>query len=102
MTDFIWHWNVFFAVVLALLAITLVLLGILTAYFGSGKSRAVGAVLLIVGLVIGLITIFTKSYIGLSNGILESVVVPTFFYVIASVVGMAIGLLVFLGAIMKT
>ncbi len=102
MTDFVWQWNVFFAVVLALLAITLVLLGILTAYFGSGKSRAVGVVLLIVGLVIGLITIFTKSYIGLSSGILESVIVPTFFYVIASVVGLAIGLLVFLGAIMKT
>jgi hypothetical protein len=102
MTAFIWQWDVFFGVVLALLAITLVVLGILTAYFGSGKSRAVGVVLLVVGLVVGIITIFTKNLIGLNSGILQTIVIPTFFYVIASVVGVAIGLLIFLGAIMKT
>ncbi len=103
MVDFSWQWNVFFAVVLALLAISLVILGILTAYFGSGKSRMVGGILLVVGLVIGLLTIFTSRILfHLSNGVLQGVVVPTFFYVIASVIGVAIGLLVFLGAIMKT
>lgn len=98
-----WNWDQFFAIILALLAISLVILGVLTAYFGSGKSRAVGVVLLVVGLVVGLITIFTaRPLLHLNNGVLQSVVYPTFFYVAASVIGVVIGLLVFLGAIMKT
>ena len=102
-TDFSWQWNVFFAILLALLAISLVILGILTAYFGSGKSRAVGTILLVIGLVVGLVTIFTAHDVfKLTNGILQEVVIPTFFYVIAAVIGVVIGLLIFLGAIMKT
>ena len=102
-TDFSWQWNVFFAILFALLAISLVILGILTAYFGSGKSRAVGSILLVVGLIVGLVTIFTAHDVfKLTNGILQEVVIPTFFYVIAAVIGVVIGLLIFLGAIMKT
>ena len=102
-TGFSWQWNVFFAILLALLAISLVILGILTAYFGSGKSRAVGSILLVVGLIVGLVTIFTAHDVfKLTNGILQEVVIPTFFYVIAAVIGVVIGLLIFLGAIMKT
>lgn len=98
-----WNWDQFFALILTLLAISLVILGVLTAYFGSGKSRAVGVVLLVVGFVVGIITIFAaRPVFHLDSGVLQSIVYPTFFYVAASVIGVVIGLLIFLGAIMKT
>ena len=34
-------------------AIASIIAGIFTAYFGSGKSRAVGAILIIIGLIVG-------------------------------------------------
>lgn len=98
-----WDWNIYIAVILALIAISLVILGIMTAYFGSGKSRAVGIVLLIVGFIVGILTILAgRSFLHLSGGVFNSLIIPTFFYISASVIGVAIGLLIFLGAIMKT
>lgn len=98
-----WNWEVFFLVVLSLMAIALVVLGALTTYFGSGKSRIVGAVLLVVGVVVGILTIFLSLDIfKLDGGLIETVIIPTFYYAIAGIVGVAIGLLVFLAAIMKT
>ncbi len=98
-----WDWYQFVAVILALMAISLVILGIMTAYFGSGKSRVVGVVLLVIGLVVGLLTAFTgRNYLHLNEGIFNQLIIPTFFFIAASVIGVAIGLLIFLGAIMKT
>ncbi len=98
-----WNWEVFFLVVLSLMAIALVVLGAMTTYFGSGKSRIVGAVLLAVGVVVGILTIFLSLDIFKPDGgLIETVIIPTFYYAIAGVVGVAIGLLVFLAAIMKT
>lgn len=100
---FSWDWHIFVLVVLALLALSLIILGILTSYFGSGKSRAVGVVLLVVGVIVGILTIVVSDYsFHVQGGFIGSVVVPTIFYVIAAIIGAAIGLLVFLGAIMKT
>ncbi|AKA47976.1 hypothetical protein IX51_01465 [uncultured archaeon] len=96
-----WNWEIFLLVVLALLALSLIILGILTSYFGSGKSRAVGIVLLIVGIVVGLVTVLGSEYYW-HAGFVQNVVVATIYYVIAAIIGAAIGLLVFLGAIMKT
>ncbi len=98
-----WNWEVFFLIVLALLAISLVVLGVMTAYFGTGKSRMVGAILLVVGIIVGVLTIFVSiDYFKPAGGLIESVIVPTFYYVAAVVIGAVIGLLIFLGAIMKT
>lgn len=98
-----WDWFQFIAVILALIAISLVILGIMTAYFGSGKSRAVGVILLVVGIVVGLLTVFIgRSFLHLNGGIFSDLIVPTFFFIAASIIGIAIGLLIFLGAIMKT
>ncbi len=99
----IWDWYQFVAVILALFAISLVILGILTAYFGSGKSRGVGGGLFVVGIVVGIITIMIgKQYLHLQEGIFNSLIVPTFFFVSASVIGVVIAVLIFLAAIMKT
>ncbi|MCL4328526.1 MAG: hypothetical protein M1151_07475 [Candidatus Thermoplasmatota archaeon] len=100
---FTWDWYTFVLVILALIAISLVILGIMTAYFGSGKSRIVGIILLVVGVVVGLLTFaMTRLYMEPSGGLWQGVIEPTIFYVVATGIGVAIGLLIFLGAIMKT
>jgi hypothetical protein len=98
-----WFNSLIFAFVIwALLAITMLVLGALTAYFGSGKSRMVGALLVVGGLVLGLVEIYVGHFLMPSIHLLQNVVLGTVFYVVAAVIGVAIGLLIFLGAIMKT
>jgi len=101
MTGFSWNWDVFLLVLLALLALSLIVFGVLTAYFGSNKSRIVGAGLLVIGLLIGIFVILGSSDV-FKVSFITMVLEPTIFYIIAAVIGVAIGLLVFLGAIMKT
>ena len=93
--------EVFSMVILALIALSLFVLGILTAYFGSGKSRTVGSVLLVGGILIGVLTAYLSRY-TFKIGFLQNVIYGTLFYVVAAIIGAVIGLLVFLGAIMKT
>lgn len=100
--DLVFTWTVFLFVVLALLALSLFVLGILTAYFGSGKSRAVGVALLVLGVVVGIIVVLLTHYSMPSVGLLKNVIEGTILYVVAAVIGAVLGLLVFLGAIMKT
>lgn len=95
-------WTVFLFVILGLLALSLFVLGVLTAYFGSGKSRAVGVVLLVLGIVVGAIVVYVTHYSMPSVGLLKNVIEGTILYVVASIIGAVLGLLVFLGAIMKT
>jgi len=101
MTGFSWNWDVFLLVLLALLALSLIVFGVLTAYFGSNKSRIVGAGLLVIGLLIGIFVILGSGDV-FKVSFITMVLEPTIFYIIAAVIGVAIGLLVFLGAIMKT
>ncbi len=101
MTAFSWNWNVFLMVLLALLALSLIIFGILTAYFGSNKSRMVGIILFVAGIVLGLFTIF-GSYPVLHISFVAQIFEPAVFYIVAALIGVIIGLLIFLGAIMKT
>jgi len=101
MTGFSWNWDVFLLVLLALLALSLIVFGVLTAYFGSNKSRMVGGGLLVVGILIGIFVILGSGDI-FKVSFVTRILEPTIFYIIAAVIGVVIGLLVFLGAIMKT
>ncbi|MEM0139908.1 MAG: hypothetical protein QXZ44_04770 [Ferroplasma sp.] len=101
MTGFSWNWDVFFLVLLSLLALSLIIFGALTAYFGSSKSRMVGSVLLVLGLVVGIFVI-AGSFDVFKVHFVTEILEPTLFYVIAAIVGVLVGLLIFLGAIMKT
>ena len=85
-------------------AIASIIAGIFTAYFGSGKSRAVGAILIVIGLIVGLLFLWF-------NGVIPALGMPfinlagTTGSGISSVVGAIIGALIALGiflvAIMK-
>ncbi|HLH86633.1 MAG TPA: hypothetical protein VKU79_07205 [Thermoplasmataceae archaeon] len=97
-----WNWSVFLFVVIGILALSLFVLGVLTAYFGSGKSRYVGVGLLVAGIVVGIIEVYVTHYVTPQVHLLYNVILGTVFYVVAAVIGAVIGLLIFLGAIMKT
>ncbi len=93
----------FIGVIISLFALTLFILGIFTAYFGSGKSRIAGSILLVVGLIIGIIYIVYKYSIQHEVGFMTGqIIYPTLFYAGAAIIGVVIGFLIFLAVIMKT
>jgi hypothetical protein len=82
-----------------------IITGIFTAYFGTGKSRSIGAVLIIIGLIFGglflwcawLIPFLGTPPISLCGCITEGILA-----VIGALIGLLIALGLFLIAIMKT
>lgn len=87
-------------------AIASIVAGIFTAYFGSGKSRAVGAILVIIGLIVFVLFLWgagVLTFIGEAPQIMHfaGVVVNGIAAVIGAVIGALIALGIFLLAIMK-
>ena len=54
----------FLSMMTLVFAIASIIAGIFTAYFGSGKSRAVGAILIIIGLIVGVIFLWGANLLG--------------------------------------
>lgn len=87
-------------------AIASIIAGIFTAYFGSGKSRAVGAILIIIGLIVFVLFLWgagVLTFMGAPPAIMNFVGVITkgIVAVVGAVIGALIALGIFLLAIMK-
>ena len=88
-------------------AIASIIAGIFTAYFGSGKSRAVGGILIIIGLIIGVIFLWSagilSSFMGTPTGFLNitGTITNGIVAVVGAIIGALIALGIFLLAIMK-
>ncbi len=97
----------FLSMLTLVFAIASIIAGIFTAYFGSGKSRAVGGVLIIIGLLVFIIFLYgagiLESFMGMPEGILDfqGYIVQGVVAIIGAIVGAAIALGIFLLAIMK-
>ena len=97
----------FLSMLTLVFAIASIIAGIFTAYFGSGKSRAVGAVLIIIGLLVFIIFLYgaglLESFLGMPSGILnfQGTIVQGIIAILGAIVGVAIALGIFLLAIMK-
>ncbi len=91
----------FVTVLLLTFALFLVITGAFTAYFGSGKSRKIGAILLVGGLIVG---ILWGYYAGPMNSSisLSTVVIQSIGVILAAVIGAAAAIGLFLLAIMKS
>ncbi|HEV2165435.1 MAG TPA: hypothetical protein VGS23_00430 [Thermoplasmata archaeon] len=89
----------FGAILLLVFGLFLILAGIFTAYFGSGKSRTIGVALLVVGIVVGVLTAYWyhSSTSGLTGLVEESLLV-----IVAAVIGALAAIAIFLVAIMKS
>jgi hypothetical protein len=99
------NWNVFLVVLLLVFALFLILAGIFTAYFGSGKSRTIGVALLVVGLVVGLLIgyLYAAGDFGSKSGLsLPDLIVQSLLVIVAAVVGALVAIGIFLVAIMKS
>jgi len=98
----------FLTVLLLTFGLFMVLAGAFTAYFGSGKSRIIGVVLLVVGLVVAIFWIYATmksggNMVDLGDHIyLDHVIWDAFTNIIAAVIGALIAVGVFLLAIMKS
>jgi len=95
----------FLAILLLVFSLFLILAGIFTAYFGSGKSRMVGVGLLVGGLVVVLLVGYTYSVGWLDGGTkhqLTSLLWESFLVIVAAVIGALVAVGIFLVAIMKS
>ena len=88
-------------------AIASIIAGIFTAYFGSGKSRAVGGVLIVIGLIVFIIFLYganlLSGFLGSPEGLLnfQGTIISGVIAIIGAIIGAAIALGIFLLAIMK-
>ncbi len=89
----------FVTILLLLLGLVLILAGAFTSYFGSGKSRAIGVALLVVGVVVGLLSgyYYYSQIHGLGGLLWEA-----FLVLVAAIIGGLIATGIFLLAIMKS
>lgn len=103
MADF-WDPMNFLTVLLLVFSLLLFIAGVFTAYFGSGKSRKIGAGLLVVGLIIGIVIVYIFSGYGPMNDTVNvtDVIVQTLGVLIAAIIGALIAVGLFLLAIMKS
>jgi hypothetical protein len=85
-------------------AVASIIAGVFTAYFGSGKSRAVGAILIVIGLVVGVLFLWFAgilTFMGAAPFSFAEYVVNGVVAVIGAIIGALIALGIFLLAIMK-
>lgn len=91
----------FLTVVIQAFAIFMVLAGIFTAYFGTGKSRTVGFILLLVGIIAGGVW----TYLGAAD-IVDVAVLDVFLDALVNFVGVLVGAIIavaiFLVGVMKS
>ena len=90
----------FFAILLLVFGLFLILAGVFTAYFGSGKSRTIGVVLLVAGLVVGLL--IGLFYSNLTGQHIGPLLWEAFLVIVAGVIGALVAVGIFLVAIMKS
>jgi hypothetical protein len=99
----------FLSMLTLVFAIASFIAGIFTAYFGSGKSRAVGGILIIIGILVLIIFMYgagwlegifgmpsEDSFLLFKDTILQGIVA-----ILGAIVGAGIALGIFLMAIMK-
>ena len=96
---------VFLTILVLVFALVLLIAGVFSAGFGSGKSRKIGVVLLIVGLIIAIAWIYLLGWSGIEE--FDSidtvdVLVEALFNIVAALVGALIAVGIFLVAIMKS
>ncbi|MDD1769058.1 MAG: hypothetical protein LUQ55_03645 [Methanomassiliicoccales archaeon] len=92
----------FLTVLLLTFGLFMVLAGAFTAYFGSGKSRTIGVVLLIIGLVVGILWVYLAGFTSTIDVWVGDVVWTAFVNILAAVIGALIAVGAFLLAIMKS
>lgn len=99
--------NYLLSMMMLVFAIASIIAGIFTAYFGSGKSRAVGGILIVIGLLVFIIFLYganlLSGFLGTPEGILDfqGAIIQGVVAIVGALIGAGIALGIFLLAIMK-
>ncbi|MCI4434701.1 MAG: hypothetical protein RXP30_02875 [Thermoplasmata archaeon] len=93
--------ELFGEVILVVFALVLFVLGVFTAYFGSGKSRLAGILLLLVGLIVGILYVLYRHMID-PGYFTNIILIPGLAYIGGAIIGAIVAFLLFLLVIMKT
>ena len=95
----------FLTVAIIAFSIVMILAGLFTAYFGTGKSRSVGLILLIVGLIVGGVWAYLCGYSDVET-FKKIAMWDVFLRALVNLIGVLVGALVavgiFLVAVMKS
>jgi hypothetical protein len=100
-------WNYFMSMLTLVFAIGSIIAGIFTGYFGSGKSRVVGGILIVVGLLVSIIFLYganlLSGFLGTPEGILnfQGTIVQGVVAIVGALVGTGVAIGLFLLTIMK-
>ena len=93
----------FLTVIILVFALFMLLAGVFTAYFGSGKSRMIGVILIVIGLIVGVVwAMMGMDSVDVIDVNLSKVIWDAFLYILAGVIGAIAAIGVFLLAIMKS
>jgi len=101
----LWSWWDFFTVIILVFALGMLVTGFMAVFFGTGKSRRLGGVLLALGLVMGIgyaFMAYTDTFLVQHSVDLSTVLVTTIQYVLAVAIGAILAGVVFLGAMIKS
>jgi fatty acid desaturase len=99
------EWMDFLTILVFTFAIVMLVAGLFTAYFGSGKSRKVGVALLVIGLLVGFIWAWLVGWSEISPFYeVEAwdVMRNALFNIVAAVIGALVAVGIFLVAVMKS
>ena len=95
----------FLTVAVIAFSIVIILAGLFTAYFGTGKSRSVGFAMLVVGLVVGVVWAYLCGYSDIDT-FRKVAMWDVFLRALINLIGVLIGALIavgiFLVAVMKS
>lgn len=93
------------SMLMLIFAIASIIVGIFSAYFGSGKGKVVGAIFIIIGLIIGALFLWFAGVLPLGGAPIswagKEVVINGIIAVIGAIIGASIALGMFLLAITK-
>ncbi len=86
----------FLTLVVLAFALVMLVAGLFSAYFGSGKSRAYGGIMAVVGLIVGVVWVYLVGYSDISP-FYEVPAWDTIYNAVIDLIGIVIGALVAVG-----
>jgi hypothetical protein len=99
------EWMDFLTILVFAFALVMLVAGVFTAYFGSGKSRKVGLALLGIGLLVGVIWAYLVGYSDIEpfcDVHAWDVVRDAIINIVAALIGALVAVGIFLVAVMKS
>ncbi|MBQ4411306.1 MAG: hypothetical protein II848_00645 [Candidatus Methanomethylophilus sp.] len=95
----------FLTLIILVFSIVMILAGVFSTYFGKGKNRAFGVLIIVIGLAVGLFWVYLINWSGISpfNGIDGwNIVYNAVVYLIGILIGALIAVGIFLVTVLKS